>query len=72
MYLYKNKLYAVNLERGETTYHVINRYTGIKEDESTKLPTAIGTAIALCKALELLMEKENFDIKGLLNEETLG
>lgn len=55
--LYKNKFYRVTIRSDLKGYLVTNRYTQVVEDEHCKLPTAIGSAIAMEAALTKLMEK---------------
>ena len=52
-------MYRVFHRYGSPTYSVINRLTNVIEDSTSKLPTAIGSAIALEAALNKLAEKEN-------------
>lgn len=56
-------MYRVFHRYGSTEYHVINRLTNVVEDTTTKLPTAIGSAIALEAALKRLAEKEDESCK---------
>lgn len=55
--LYKTKFYEVSLLADSSGYAVTNRYTEVIEELQRKLPTAIGSAIAMNAALEKLMEK---------------
>ena len=58
MILYQNNMYKVFHRFGSPEYHVINKITNVVEDKTPKLPTAIGSAIALQSALERLAERE--------------
>lgn len=57
MILYHNEFYKVTKPLGINTYHVINKFTNVVEDTTNKLPTAVGSAIALEAALKRLMER---------------
>lgn len=58
MILYQNGLYKVFHRHGSPEYLVVNKMTNVIEDRTNKLPTAVGSAIALQAALDKLLEKE--------------
>lgn len=58
MILYQNGLYKVFHRHGTPEYLVVNKMTNVVEDRTNKLPTAVGSAIALQAALDKLLEKE--------------
>lgn len=58
MILYQNNLYRVTHRYGSKEYLVINRLTLMVEERTNKLPTAVGSAIALEAALKKLIETE--------------
>lgn len=58
--VYRNKIYTVFANTDVNEYIILNRGTGIIEDKYSKLPTAIGSAMALEKALiKLIQEQDN-------------
>lgn len=59
--VYTNNLYRVLAVKKANKYLIINRITGIIEDEATKLPTAIGLAKAMHGALLKLFKEDEHE-----------
>lgn len=58
MILYQNKFYKVFHRSGMSEYVVINKITNVVEDRTNKLPTAVGSAIAMEAAINKFIAEE--------------
>lgn len=57
--VYKTELYTIFSNKAQNKYMTFNNHTQIMEDESTKLPTALGGVLALERALVKIIKEIN-------------